>query len=215
MSKKVNISFVFWVIRTRQRSKTIFDYFSVKTPDFIYVFYGILDVVEKISKSFLIHTSIISLISKQTQMKINIETAVNQSVNQVWEQFDEKLLMQLSPPFPPVKLISFGQKIGEKVTLELNFFIIRQLWVSIITDFYLSVEENYFIDEGVQLPFFLKYWKHKHRIVKNDNSGSKIIDEIEFRTPTILTDYIFYPILYLQFLYRKPIYRKLFKIPTP
>ena len=43
----------------------------------------------------------------------------------------------------------------------------------------------------------------------------KIIDEIEFRTPTILTDYIFYPILYLQFLYRKPIYQRIFKTPNP
>jgi ligand-binding SRPBCC domain-containing protein len=84
--------------------------------------------------------------------------------------------------------------------------------VSKITDSYYSVAESYFIDEGTQLPFFLKYWKHKHRIVKN-GSESKIIDEIEFRTPTILTDYIFYPILYLQFLYRKPIYRKIFKNP--
>jgi ligand-binding SRPBCC domain-containing protein len=118
-----------------------------------------------------------------------------------------------------VKLISFGQKVGEKVTFELNFFIIRQVWVSKITDSYLSVEESYFIDEGVQLPFFLKYWKHKHRIVRDNTSvkgtGSKIIDEIEFRTPTILTDYIFYPILYLQFLYRKPIYQRIFKTPNP
>jgi ligand-binding SRPBCC domain-containing protein len=147
-------------------------------------------------------------------MTINIETSVNQSVAQVWEKFDEKLLMQLSPPFPPVRLISFGQKIGEKVTLELNFFILRQLWVSKITDFYYTVNEIYFIDEGEQLPFFLTYWKHKHRIVKNeassDGTGSIIVDEIEFRTPTILTDYIFYPILYLQFLYRKPIYKKIF-----
>lgn len=146
-------------------------------------------------------------------MKINIQTPVNQSVTQVWGQFDEKLLLKLSPPFPPVKLISFGQKVGEKVTLELNFFIIRYLFVSKITKFYSTVQEIYFIDEGEQLPPFLKYWKHKHRIVKSEVSGSIIIDEIEFRTPTILTDYIFYPILYLQFLYRKPIYKKIFKKP--
>lgn len=148
-------------------------------------------------------------------MKINIKTAVNQSVSDVWNQFDDKLLLKLSPPFPPVKLISFGQKVGEKVTFELNFFIIRQLWVSEITESYYSVEESFFIDEGVQLPFFLKYWKHKHRIVKDGSTGSKIIDEIEFRTPTVLTDYIFYPILYLQFLYRKPIYQRIFKTPNP
>jgi ligand-binding SRPBCC domain-containing protein len=147
-------------------------------------------------------------------MKISIATIVEQPVSKVWEQFDEKLLSKLSPPFPPVRLISFGQKVGEKVTMELNFFIIRQLWVSKITESYLSVKESYFIDEGEQLPFFLSYWKHKHRIVENstspNNSGSIIIDEIEFRTPTILTDYIFYPILYLQFLYRKPIYQNFF-----
>lgn len=149
-------------------------------------------------------------------MKITIETAVEQSVSDVWEQFDDKLLLKLSPPFPPVKLISFGQKVGEKVTFELNFFILRQLWVSKITDSYLSADESFFIDEGITLPFFLKYWKHKHRIVRDDTtSGSKIIDEIEFRTPTVLTDYIFYPILYLQFLYRKPIYQRVFKTPNP
>lgn len=149
-------------------------------------------------------------------MKITIETAVEQSVSDVWEQFDDKLLLKLSPPFPPVKLISFGQKVGEKVTFELNFFILRQLWVSKITDSYLSADESFFIDEGITLPFFLKCWKHKHRIVKdNTTSGSKIIDEIEFRTPTVLTDYIFYPILYLQFLYRKPIYQRVFKTPNP
>ncbi len=149
-------------------------------------------------------------------MKITIETAVEQSVSDVWEQFDDKLLLKLSPPFPPVKLISFGQKVGEKVTFELNFFILRQLWVSKITDSYLSADESFFIDEGITLPFFLRYWKHKHRIVRdNTTSGSKIIDEIEFRTPTVLTDYIFYPILYLQFLYRKPIYQRVFKTPNP
>jgi ligand-binding SRPBCC domain-containing protein len=149
-------------------------------------------------------------------MKITIETAVNQSVNDVWSQFDDKLLLKLSPPFPPVKLISFGQKVGEKVTFELNFFILRQLWVSKITESEVLTDESFFVDEGVQLPFFLKYWKHKHRIVKdNATSGSTIIDEIEFRTPTVLTDYIFYPILYLQFLYRKPIYQRIFKTPNP
>ena len=57
-------------------------------------------------------------------MKINIATVVNQSVNDVWNQFNDKLLLKLTPPFPPVKLISFGQEVGEKVTFELNFFIL-------------------------------------------------------------------------------------------
>jgi ligand-binding SRPBCC domain-containing protein len=44
-----------------------------------------------------------------------------------------------------------------------------------------------------------------------DDEGTIIIDDITFRTPSILTDYLFYPLLYLQFLYRKPIYKKVFR----
>lgn len=145
-------------------------------------------------------------------MKITISTQVEQSIEYIWSKFDVNLLLKLSPPFPPVKVLHYiGHEIGEKVSFELNFFILRSRWESLITDNQISEEERYFIDEGVVLPFFLKYWKHKHRIVKSE-SGSKIIDEIEFKTPTILTDYIFYPLLYLQFLYRKPIYQKLFRV---
>ncbi|AFK04402.1 hypothetical protein Emtol_3273 [Emticicia oligotrophica DSM 17448] len=143
-------------------------------------------------------------------MHIKIETNVEQNLEQVWHQFNEKLLLKLSPPFPIVRILSFGHKIGEKVTIELNFFILRQIWISIITDSVYERQKAYFIDEGIKLPFFLSNWKHQH-IIEEHGSGCKIIDEIEFRTPTILTDYIFYPILYLQFLYRKPIYRKIFK----
>ncbi|MCU0324926.1 MAG: hypothetical protein MUF45_06685 [Spirosomaceae bacterium] len=145
-------------------------------------------------------------------MKIKISTKVEQNIEQVWNQFDVNLLKKLSPPFPPVKVLHYiGHQIGEKVSFELNFFIFKQKWESEITDNRIDENERYFIDEGRILPFFLKYWKHKHRIVKS-NSGSKIIDEIEFKTPSILTDYIFYPLLYLQFLYRKPIYQKLFRV---
>lgn len=145
-------------------------------------------------------------------MKINISTQVEQSIESVWKQFDVNLLIKLSPPFPPVKVLRYiGHEIGEKVSFELNFFILRQKWESEITDNQKTEQERFFIDEGRVLPFFLTYWKHKHRIVKNE-LGSKIIDEIEFKTPTILIDYIFYPLLYLQFLYRKPIYKKLFRI---
>lgn len=143
-------------------------------------------------------------------MNIEISTKVNQSLLKVWEGFNLELFSKLAPPFPPVKVKEFGGCLkGDKVHLELNFLLFKQDWISNIMDQKRTESEIYFIDEGTKLPFFLSYWKHKHRLVK-EGEGTNIIDEITFKTPTILTDYLFYPLMYLQFLYRKPIYKKVF-----
>ncbi len=144
-------------------------------------------------------------------MKIIIKTSVEQSVSNVWEQFDRNLLLKLSPPFPKIQIITFGRNFGDKVTIEMKIFFIKLLWISKITEIVDLPTQKYFIDEGEKLPFFLKYWKHQHIIEESENQTT-IVDKIEFNTGTILTDYIFYPILYLQFIYRKPIYRNYFKI---
>ena len=144
-------------------------------------------------------------------MNITIETSVEQSMIQVMEGFDESLFKKLSPPFPPVKLLRFdGSKEGDLVSLELNFLAFRQKWTSKITEDGLSEDEFYFIDEGVELPFFLKYWRHKHRVIQKE--GKSIIrDEITFNGPNPILTALLYPALYGQFLYRKPIYKKIFK----
>ena len=149
--------------------------------------------------------------SKSNIVNIKISTKVNQSLLKVWEGFNLELFSKLAPPFPPVEVKEFGGCLkGDKVHLELNFILFKQDWISDIVDQKRTETEIYFIDEGTKLPFFLSYWKHKHRLVK-DNEGTLIIDEINFKTPTILTDYLFYPLMYLQFLYRKPIYKKVFE----
>jgi ligand-binding SRPBCC domain-containing protein len=91
----------------------------------------------------------------------------------------------------------------------LNFILFKQDWISDIIDQNALESEIYFVDEGSKLPFFLSYWKHRHRMIK-DGKGTIIIDDITFKTPSILSDYLFYPLMYLQFLYRKPIYQKVF-----
>lgn len=144
-------------------------------------------------------------------MNIIISTKVNQGLLKVWEGFDLELFSKLAPPFPPVEVKAFGGCLkGDVVHLELNFILFKQDWISDIIDQKRTESEIYFIDEGTKLPFFLSYWQHKHRLVKDDE-GTTIIDEITFKTPSILTDYLFYPLLYLQFLYRKPIYKKVFE----
>jgi ligand-binding SRPBCC domain-containing protein len=149
-------------------------------------------------------------------MKITISTPVEQDIITVWQGFNETLFTKLAPPFPPVKLLRFdGSEQGDEVHLELNFIFFKQKWVSRITENEKTDKEIFFIDEGIALPFFLKYWKHKHRIVKavtmKTGIHTLIVDEIEFESPFGI---LLYPILFLQFLYRKPIYQKIFSNKT-
>jgi ligand-binding SRPBCC domain-containing protein len=143
-------------------------------------------------------------------MKLIIKTNVQQSYKQVWDGFTEELFRKLNPPFPPVKVIQFdGCRKGDTVDLELNFLLFRQRWKSLITDQQSTDYEIFFLDEGVKLPFFLTFWRHRHRIIK-DRDKAIVADEIEFRTPFWFTDYLMYPVLWAQFMYRKPVYRREF-----
>ncbi len=143
-------------------------------------------------------------------MKIIIKTPVAAPMTSVWKGFDETLFTKLSPPFPPVKLLRFdGSLTGDVVSLELNFIVFKQKWTSLIIDQKETEQEIYFVDEGKKLPFFLSFWRHKHRLIKN-GEGTLIADEIEYRTPSILFDYLMYPIFWAQFAYRGPIYKRLF-----
>ncbi|SFT76826.1 Ligand-binding SRPBCC domain-containing protein [Algoriphagus locisalis] len=143
-------------------------------------------------------------------MKINLSTQVNQDYLSVKNGFDETLFTKLSPPFPPVKLARFdGSEVGDLVSLELNFLLFKQNWTSEITESSTTESEYFFVDSGTKLPFFLKKWRHKHRIIKH-GKNSIIRDEIEFSAPFGLATLLLYPAIYLQFLYRKPIYKKIF-----
>ncbi|WP_192347243.1 hypothetical protein [Algoriphagus sp. Y33] len=143
-------------------------------------------------------------------MKINLSTKVNQDYISVKNGFDETLFTKLSPPFPPVKLLRFdGSEIGDLVSLELSFLLFKQQWTSKITENSMTPKEYYFIDIGIVLPFFLKKWRHKHRIINLENHA-EIRDEVEFSGPFGLATLFLYPLIYLQFLYRKPIYKKVF-----
>ncbi|GHB72676.1 SRPBCC family protein [Persicitalea jodogahamensis] len=144
-------------------------------------------------------------------MKITLRTKVSASLSAVWQGFDESLFEKLSPPFPPVKLARFdGSNEGDVVSLELNFIFFRQKWVSHIVEQRETEQEIYFIDKGVKLPFFLSFWRHKHRLIRDPSGGTIIADEIEYRTPFLLLDYLMYPVMWAQFAYRGPIYKKIF-----
>ncbi|SMG50561.1 hypothetical protein SAMN05661096_03692 [Marivirga sericea] len=145
-------------------------------------------------------------------MQLKLTTKVTQDYISVKEGFNEKLFLSLNPPFPPVKLKEFGGcNKGDIVHLELNFIFFKQDWISEITYDNTSDSVFEFVDEGTKLPFFLKYWKHHHVVKKDNKDQSLIIDDITFKSPFILMDFFLFPVLWLQFAYRKPIYKRIFK----
>ena len=144
-------------------------------------------------------------------MRLHLQTAVSQTYLEVKEGFNASLFVNLAPPFPPVKVLRFdGCKTGDIVDLELNFFLFKQKWTSKITEDHVDAREFRFVDEGVTLPFFLGQWRHCHRIISQP-TGSIISDEIEFEGAYFWMTPLLYPVLWVQFWYRKPIYRRIFK----
>ena len=103
-----------------------------------------------------------------------------------------------------------GREVGDEVHLELNFLLFRQAWVSRITEVQRDERDISFVDEGIELPFFLTAWRHRHRIAAY-RGGTVIFDEIEFRASNLLLELFLWPVLYLQFLYRRPVYRRFFQ----
>ncbi|MVM41844.1 hypothetical protein GO730_36160 [Spirosoma sp. HMF3257] len=151
-------------------------------------------------------------------MQFILKTQVNQTLPVVWAGFTRSLFERLSPAFPPVKVVRFdGCLRGDIVHLQLNFLLFRQDWISLIVDQQTDNEEIYFIDQGTKLPFFLSFWKHRHGLRRTADritgqEQTTIIDDITFQTPFVLTNYLLYPLLWLQFAYRKPIYRRVFSL---
>ncbi len=145
-------------------------------------------------------------------MKINIKTVVNNTPQKVYEGFDKSLFLALAPPFPVLELLRFdGCDVNDLVEVRLNFLVFKLQWNAMIIQNEQNNGSFLFVDVGTKLPFFLHKWQHSHYINSVEGGAkSQIIDDIYFTTGLKLTDYLMYPVVYLQFLYRVPIYKKIF-----
>jgi ligand-binding SRPBCC domain-containing protein len=129
------------------------------------------------------------------------------------QRFDKSLFEKLTPPGAGVKLLRFdGSKEGDQVHIQMSllFGLIKQDWHAHIAEHGENEQEAWFVDEGVKLPFFLKYWRHRHVASSDGDEHSFIIDDIHYKSPFALLSWLIYPVMYLQFAWRKPIYRKVF-----
>jgi len=144
-------------------------------------------------------------------MHVKVTTQVKQSLTQVKAGFNEDLFLKLNPPFPSVSLLRFdGCLKGDLVELLLDFKVGKQKWVSEITFDNETAERFEFIDEGIVLPFPFRFWKHHHILIGNAE-GCQIVDSIEYKANNKLMTMLLYPLLFLQFVYRKPVYKRVFK----
>ncbi|HSI91480.1 MAG TPA: hypothetical protein VK927_10220 [Adhaeribacter sp.] len=147
-------------------------------------------------------------------MEFKIRTDVAQRFADADKTFDKEMLLKLNPKFPPYKITRFdGLEQGDRVHVEFNFGLFKDGWEYVIAE--KMAGENYwsFVDEGVKMPFFLKHWHHRYAI-QQEGGQTFVTDTVVFRSPFRLLDYLLYPWLYLHFMYRKPVYKKLFGDPA-
>lgn len=146
-------------------------------------------------------------------MKITLESEIiplNAEV--VFSHFNESLFKALNPWFMPMKVELFeGCLPGHRVIVRLGGPLIRARWVSEIVSFQNNENEISFIDIGKELPFPLKKWEHRHRIIKTGSHACKIIDEITYHTSYTWLDYLIKPVMSIQFGVRKKAYTQYFR----
>ncbi len=146
--------------------------------------------------------------------RIQIETIVDADLATVLNSLNLELFRRLNPPFPPVKILQFdGTEKGGITHLSLNFLLFKQEWISEnVESGFLEDGLFQFVDEGRKLPFFLKFWRHTHRFEEIRTHGSRvqtrILDSIQYQGRGIQGLFL-QPILKMQFLFRKPVYKSL------
>jgi len=144
-------------------------------------------------------------------LKIVINTRVEKNFQLVFNKFNLDLFKALKPPVVKLDVERFdGCKKGDRVHLKLTTFGKVQHWESLITSDSRGDYEINFVDEGVLIPPPLKKWTHTHRVMKINETAALIVDEIEYHCANKVIDVMIYPALYSMFLFRVPVYKRVF-----
>lgn len=150
-------------------------------------------------------------------MKFELVTRVRGDFREVFKQFDKELLLKLTPPGMQATLKRYDEPpaVGNLVELEVKMWgLMRQEWRNEITELVENDAECFFVDEGLAMPWPLKYWRHKHLIrnvrLENGEEGAEVVDQIEYKAGWMGA--LIYPVVWAQFAWRKPQYRKFFGV---
>jgi len=142
-------------------------------------------------------------------VKFTVSTQIHGiSPGEVYRVFNYDLLWALSPPFAKPKAVLYeGNRPGHRMVFRLVTPLGTKHWAGRVTEEGHTENEIYFVDEGEQMPFGLSLWRHKHRIIKT-GWGTLLRDEVRFEGRNALLTVLLFPVLYAQFIYRKPLYAK-------
>lgn len=145
-------------------------------------------------------------------MKFALESKIKGvDFKEVYRVFDFKLLKALSPPFmKPEAIVYDGNKKGDRLIFKLKNPLFTSDWIGYVSEEEHNENEIYFVDCGKSMPFGLKTWEHKHRLIRT-HYGTLIRDEVQFVGNNSLITFFLVPLVWLQFLYRKPMYGPIIK----
>ncbi len=143
-------------------------------------------------------------------MNLVLKSSVKGNYKNVMAAFDRRLFEALKPPVGKMEIVAFtGSKKGDKVHIKFHSPI-KAEWISDIVEDEVTEERAWFVDVGVQLPWPLATWKHRHIVEKIDKEHSMIIDDITFTGNNFILSMLLYPAIFLGFYPRKKIYQKYF-----
>ncbi len=149
-------------------------------------------------------------------MRFQIKTRVKGGHREVFHGFDHNLLLQLSPPGFKLELLHAQdpQEPDSFIRLRMTIFgLVKQEWENDFSHYELGSRECHFVDEGRIMPFPIRKWRHDHRVLADGATHAIINDDVTFKTVFFLLDWLLFPVLWLQFRYRRPIYRRVFGKP--
>ena len=143
-------------------------------------------------------------------MRLQFSTRVSGHYQAVMARFDRDLFEALKPPGAAMEIEAFtGSRTGDQVRLR----FIRPFpasWESAITSHGEDEREAWFVDEGVELPWPLRKWHHRHVVRKVDDHHSEILDDIRYQAHNPFLTWMIWPFLYLAFWPRGAVYRRYF-----
>lgn len=142
--------------------------------------------------------------------RFSLNTFVEKDFQDVFSKFDRDLFNYLLPPSFLVKVNRYdGNQKGDEVHVEFKFPFKASMNV-VITDVIMEPDHAYFVDQGLQLPFGMKEWKHTHHVFR-EPKGSRICDEVHFSCNFRILYLLYFPLLWFSMKLRNRPYQKYFK----
>jgi|TARA_B110000902_G_scaffold117179_1_gene137448 ligand-binding SRPBCC domain-containing protein len=144
-------------------------------------------------------------------MNLILKAPVKGNYKKVMKAFDRELFEALKPPYGEMEIAAFtGSKKGDKVHMKFHKPLQAE-WISHITEDGETDQRAWFVDVGVQLPWPLATWTHRHIVEKVDDNNSIIVDDMTFTGKNFLLTLLLYPGLFLGFYPRKKVYQAYFE----